>query len=65
MGCVACKKLMNKCLNDLLDPMRERRAKYESNRPLVKEIITSGTAKANEIGNRNIQLIKEKMHVAL
>lgn len=65
MGCVACKKLMNKCLNDLLDPMRERRAKYENNRPLVKEIITSGTAKANEIGDRNIQLIKEKMHVAL
>ena len=65
IGCVACKKLMNTCLNNLLDPMRERRAKYENNRPLVKEIIQSGTAKANEIGNRNIALIKEKMHVAL
>ena len=56
---------MNTCLNNLLEPMRERRAKYEGNRPLVKEIIESGTAKANEIGNRNIAAIKEKMHVSL
>ena len=65
IGCVACKKLMNTCLNNLLDPMRERRAKYENNRPLVKEIIISGTAKANEIGNRHIKEIKEKMHVTI
>ena len=65
IGCVACKKLMNTCLNNLLDPMRERRAKYENNKPLVREIITSGTAKANEIGNRHIKEIKEKMHVAI
>lgn len=65
IGCVACKKLMNTCLNNLLDPMRERRAKYENNRPLVREIITSGTAKANEIGNRHIKEIKEKMHVTI
>ena len=56
---------MNTVLNNLLEPMRERRSKYENNRPLVKEIIQSGTAKANEIGNRNIAAIKEKMHVAL
>ena len=65
IGCVACKKLMNTCLNNLLDPMRDRRAKYENNRPLVKEIITSGTTKANEIGNRHIKEIKEKMHVTI
>ena len=65
IGCVACKKLMNTCLNGLLEPMRERRAKYENDRPLVKEIIQSGTAKANAIGNENIAKIKEKMHVAL
>ena len=56
---------MNTCLNGLLEPMRERRAKYENDRPLVKEIIQSGTAKANAIGNANIAKIKEKMHVAL
>ncbi len=65
IGCVACKKLLNEKLNELLEPMRERRAVYENNRPLVKEIIASGTAKANEIGNEMIRKVKEKMHVCI
>ena len=65
MGCVACKKLLNEKLNALLDPMRERRAKYEANPSLVKEIVAEGTKKANEIGNENIRIIKEKMHVTM
>ena len=65
MGCVACKKLLNEKLNALLDPMRERRAKYEADPSLVKEIVAEGTKKANEIGNENIRLIKEKMHVTM
>ncbi len=65
IGCVACKKLLNEKLNELLEPMRERRAVYENNRPLVKEIIASGTEKANKIGNEMIRSVKEKMHVCI
>ncbi len=65
IGCVACKKLLAKALNDLLDPMREKRAYYEAHMDEVKEILASGTRKANEIGDRNIAEIKEKMHVSL
>lgn len=65
IGCVACKKLLNEKLNELLEPMRERRAVYENNRPLVKEIIASGTEKANRIGNEMIRSVKEKMHVCI
>ena len=65
IGCVACKKLLNEKMNAILDPIRERRAKYENNRPLVKEIVQEGTAKANKIGNENIMAIKEKMHVVM
>lgn len=65
IGCVACKKLLAKALNDLLDPMREKRAYYEAHMDEVKEILASGTRKANEIGDRNIAMIKEKMHVSL
>lgn len=65
IGCVACKKLLNEKMNAMLDPIRERRAVYENDRSLVKEIITSGTAKANAIGNENIREIKEKMHVII
>ena len=65
IGCVACKKKLAETLNNLLDPIRERRSYYESHLDEVKEIINSGTEKANKIGNENIKEIKEKMHVAL
>lgn len=65
IGCVACKKLLNEKMNAMLDPIRERRAVYENDPSLVKEILTAGTAKANEIGNENIREIKEKMHVII
>lgn len=65
IGCVACKKLLAKALNDMLDPIREKRAYYEAHMDEVKDILASGTKKANEIGDRNIAEIKEKMHVSL
>lgn len=65
IGCVACKKLLADKLNNLLDPMREKRHYYEQHKDEVRDIITSGTRRANEIGNANMQVIKEAMHVAL
>lgn len=65
IGCVACKKLLAEKLNSILDPIREKRAYYESHIDEVKEIVSEGTKKANAIGNENIAKIKEKMHVVM
>lgn len=65
IGCVACKKHLSDVLNDLLDPIRERRAYWDSHENEVKEIIHSGTEKANKIGDENIKNIKEKMHILI
>ena len=65
IGCVACKKLLNEKMNAILDPIRERRHYYEEHKDVVRDIIKTGTAKANEIGNKTISEIKEKMHVAI
>ncbi len=65
IGCVACKKLLNEKMNAILDPIRERRHYYEEHKDVVRDIIKTGTAKANEIGNKTIAEIKEKMHVAI
>ncbi|HIV99461.1 MAG TPA: tryptophan--tRNA ligase [Candidatus Ornithospirochaeta avicola] len=65
IGCVACKKMLASALNAVLDPIREKRAYYESHISDVKDIIKSGTDKANRIGNENIRSIKEKMHVLI
>ena len=65
LGCFECKKRLNVVLNELLDPMREKRAYYENHMAEVKEIIVEGTRKANMIGNENLDAIKEKMFLKI
>lgn len=65
IGCVACKKLLNERMNAILDPIRERRHYYEEHKEVVRDLIKAGTSKANDIGNKLIAEIKEKMHVAI
>lgn len=65
LGCVACKKLLADKLNSILSPMREKRSYYENHKDVVKELIQEGTRRANQIGNENLALIKDKMHVSL
>ncbi len=65
IGCVACKKRLNEVLNQMLDPIRERRSYYENHKGEVRDLIMEGTRRANEVGNENLRLIKEKMHVLL
>ncbi|MDD3823389.1 MAG: tryptophan--tRNA ligase [Sphaerochaetaceae bacterium] len=65
IGCVACKKILTNSLNTLLDPMRERRAYYESHRDEVKDIIVTGTKKASEIGDAQVATMREAMHLAI
>lgn len=63
IGCVACKKALAAALNDLLDPFRERRAYYEAHREEVRDIILTGSEKANKIGNETVKEVKEAMHI--
>lgn len=65
IGCVACKKRLTQSLNTLLDPMRERRAYYDSHRDEVKDIIVSGTKKASEIGDAQVDTMRRAMHLAI
>lgn len=65
IGCVACKKQLTSCINDLLDPMRERRAYYETHLDEVKELIISGSQKANEIGKKTLEEVKGAMNIRL
>jgi len=65
LGCFECKKRLNAVLNNLLDPMRERRSYYENHMSEGKEIIVEGTRKANIVGNANLDAIKEKMFLKI
>lgn len=63
IGCVGCKKNLVKKINDILDPMRERRNKYDSNTDLVDEILINGTKKARQIANETMKEVREAMHL--
>ena len=65
IGCVACKKRLAEKLNGLLDPFRERRAYYEAHMDEVKDIVNSGSDKANKIGDENVAKIKEAMSLKI
>lgn len=65
IGCVTCKNVLYTHLNNMLDPFREKRKYYEQRRNEVKEIIVSGTERANKIGAETMIQVKKAMQIYL
>lgn len=66
-GTVGDVEVKEKCiaaLNTFLDPIRQRRAQYESEKGLVESIIYEGTRKTNEIANETLAAMKKAMGFA-
>jgi tryptophanyl-tRNA synthetase len=61
VGDVEVKDKLTRAINDFLDPLRERRAYYESQAGLVEEVIYDGTQRANEIGDETVMMMKKAM----
>jgi len=49
IGCVECKRKLIDVLNEVMDPIWERRSKWESNPKALWEILKQGSAKARAI----------------
>lgn len=60
-GCVACKKELMDSINKTLDPIREKRAFYESKPNEIREILISGTDKARIIAKETLKRVKKAM----
>ncbi|MBN2586760.1 MAG: tryptophan--tRNA ligase [Candidatus Fermentibacteraceae bacterium] len=62
IGCVACKKRMVQVIEELLGPIRERRARFE--KPgVVDEILLAGTEEARKEGGRTMEMVRGAMHI--
>ncbi|HWP98475.1 MAG TPA: tryptophan--tRNA ligase [Syntrophomonadaceae bacterium] len=61
IGCVECKKKLTAKLNELLDPMRQRRAEYMQNPQRVVEILFEGTRKAHQAARETMTEVREAM----
>ena len=63
IGCVACKNKLTESINNLLEPMREKRVKYDNNPDLIDEILLSGTKKAREIARETMKEVRAAMNL--
>ena len=48
-------------LNELLEPMRERRAKYDSNTSLVREALEQGTQRGRAIARETMEMVRDAL----
>lgn len=63
MGCAACKANLTSCLNNLMDPIRERRIAYEQKPELVQEILMAGTDKVRAVAKEVMKEVREAMSI--
>lgn len=62
IGCVACKKNTAAVINAFLNPIRERRAKYEAKPGSIKDALQTGNARTLKESRETMRLVREAMH---
>jgi tryptophanyl-tRNA synthetase len=61
IGCIECKSWAADALVQILNPMQERRRKYEENPRLAWDILESGSACAREVCDNTMNEVREAM----
>jgi len=61
VGDVEVKEKLTAAVNEFLDPIRERRARYESQTGLVERVIYEGTLRASQEGEETVRAMRKAM----
>ncbi|MBQ7262695.1 MAG: tryptophan--tRNA ligase [Synergistaceae bacterium] len=61
IGCIDCKKKLAAHLEAMLAPVRERRAKYEGDRDLLRDILADGAARASVVARETMATLYPAM----
>ncbi|MCK4763762.1 MAG: tryptophan--tRNA ligase [Candidatus Aminicenantes bacterium] len=61
IGCIDCKKILIKNMNNVLDPFRERRKKYENMN--AADILEPGTRKVKAVAKQTLEEVRELMKI--
>lgn len=64
IGCIECKRWAADALASVLNPMQERRRKYEENPKLAWDLLEEGSAKAAKIADVTMSEVREAMHLS-
>jgi len=65
IGCIECKSWAADALVRILNPMQERRKKYEDNPRLAWDILEAGSAKARKVADATMSEVREAMGMSL
>ena len=63
IGCVECKKIMAKNLNESLDPIREKRRALEADMDHVKGVVQQGNKRAMTIAQETMVQVREAVRI--
>jgi len=61
IGCIECKSWAADALVKILNPMQERRRKYEDNPRLAWDILEAGSVRAREVANATMDEVRQSM----
>jgi tryptophanyl-tRNA synthetase len=65
IGCIECKGWAADALVNILNPMQERRKKYEDNPRLAWDILEAGSAQAGKVADATMSEVREAMGMSL
>jgi tryptophanyl-tRNA synthetase len=65
IGCIECKTWAADSLMRVLNPMQERRKKYEENPRLAWDILETGSERARREASKTMNEVREAMHMSL
>ncbi len=63
LGDMKCKKLLNSILNEMLEPIRQRRHELEQDIPEIYNILRRGTEKARETASQTMDEVRNAMKI--
>ena len=58
-----CKKFLNQVLQQLLEPMRQRRHEFEQDIPEVYNMLRRGTEQAREVAAQTMDEVRKAMRI--
>ena len=58
-----CKKFLNTIINNMLEPMRQRRKEFEQDIPEIYNILKKGTDKARETAAQTMDEVRKAMRI--
>jgi tryptophanyl-tRNA synthetase len=64
IGCIECKQWASDSLWNVLQPIQERRAKYDSNPKLAWDILEAGSAKARAAAEATMEEVRAAAHLS-